>query len=117
MREGLVATAMTGVHDVAAGLYMHYAICVKRTTIMLPDTLDARLRREARRRGVSIADVTRNALERELPEPSQNGALSFFAIGAGGPPDGAEHAEDLVSKAISHLPQRGHHVLYDRVVL
>jgi hypothetical protein len=79
---------------------MHYAVCVKRTTIMLPDTLDARLRREARRRGVSIADVTRSALERELPESPQGGALSFFAIGPGGPPDAAEHAEDLVGKAI-----------------
>jgi len=78
---------------------MRYAICMKRTTIMLPDTLDARLRHEARRRGVSIADVARHAIERELPEP-QNGALSFFAIGAGGPADAAGRAEDFVGKAI-----------------
>jgi hypothetical protein len=68
---------------------------------MLPDTLDARLRHEARRRGVSIAELTRGALEQELPEPGQGGALSFFAIGAGGPPNAAEHAEDFVAKAIS----------------
>jgi hypothetical protein len=74
---------------------------VKRTTIMLPDTLDARLRLEARRRGVSIADVARNALERELPEQAQSGKLSFFAIGKGDLPAAAEHAEDLVGKAIS----------------
>lgn len=79
---------------------MRYAICVKRTTIMLPDTLDTRLRREARRRGVSIADVARHAIERELPEPPPNSALSFFAIGAGNPVDGAARAEDLVSEAI-----------------
>jgi len=84
---------------------MRYAICVKRTTIMLPDTLDARLRREARRRGVSIADVARHAIERELPEPLSSSAPSFFAIGATGPADGAARAEDLVSEAIDrHHP-------------
>lgn len=81
---------------------MRYVICVKRTTIMLPDALDARLRLEARRRGMSIADVARSALERELPEPAPNGALSFFAIGKGEPSDVAEHAENFVGKAISH---------------
>ncbi len=79
---------------------MRYVICVKRTTIMLPDTLDTRLRREARRRGVSIAELTRGALERELPEPEHNRALSFFAIGAGGPGDAAAHAKEHVGRAI-----------------
>ncbi|HEX4838802.1 MAG TPA: CopG family transcriptional regulator [Solirubrobacteraceae bacterium] len=78
---------------------------MKRTTIMLPDALDARLRGEARRRGVSIADVARVALERELPEQKTSAALSFFAIGKGGPPDVAERAEEWVSEAIS----RRHH--------
>jgi predicted transcriptional regulator len=79
---------------------MRYAICVKRTTIMLPDALDARLRHEARRRGVSIADVARHAIEEQLPEPAQNAGLSFFAIGPGGPRDAAEHAQAFVGKAI-----------------
>jgi hypothetical protein len=79
---------------------MRYAICVKRTTIMLSDTLDERLRREARRRGVSIADVARHAIERELPEPMPSGALSFFAVGAGDPRNAAEHAENFVGAAI-----------------
>jgi len=73
---------------------------------MLPDALDDRLRREARRRGVSIADVTRRALERELPEPAKGGALSFFAIGEGGPPDAAANSEEWVSKAISRRHSR-----------
>ena len=78
---------------------------MKRTTIMLPDALDARLRREASRRGVSIADVTRKALERELPEPGQGGALSFFAIGEGGPADVAAHADEWVRKAMDRRRQ------------
>jgi hypothetical protein len=80
---------------------MRYAICMKRTTLMLPDTLDDRLRREARRRGVPIAEVTRQALEHELPEPSTNGGLSFFAIGKGDPADAAANSEQWVSKAMS----------------
>jgi hypothetical protein len=73
---------------------------MKRTTVMLPDALDDRLRREAGRRGVSIAELTRGALERELPEPEHNRALSFFAIGAGGAPDAAAHAKELVGRAV-----------------
>jgi hypothetical protein len=79
---------------------MRYAVCVKRTTIMLPDDLDARLRHEARRRGVSIADVARRAIEERLPEPGENGALSFFAVGAGGPVDASRRVEDFVGPAI-----------------
>lgn len=86
---------------------MRYAICMKRTTLMLPDALDDRLRREARRRGVSIAEVTRKALERELPEPGQSGGLSFFAIGKGKPGDVAESAEQWVGEAISHKHPAG----------
>lgn len=79
---------------------------MKRTTLMLPDALDDRVRREARRRGVSIAEVTRKALERELPEPAQGGALSFFGIGEGGPPDVAANAEDWVGKAMTRRHSR-----------
>jgi predicted transcriptional regulator len=79
---------------------MRYAVCVKRTTIMLPDDLDARLRHEARKRGVSIADVARRAIEEQLPEPGQSGTSSFFAIGAGGPSDAAGRVQDFVGPAI-----------------
>lgn len=44
---------------------------MKRTTIMLPDGLDARLRLESRRTGASIADIAREALERHLPATVQ----------------------------------------------
>lgn len=87
---------------------MRYAICMKRTTLMLPDALDDRLRREARRRGASIAEVTRTALERELPEPTGDGGLSFFGIGEGGPPDVAANAEEWVGEAIAARHPRAH---------
>lgn len=79
---------------------MRYAVCVKRTTIMVPDDLDALMRQEARRRGVSIADVARRALERDLPSPAKDGRLSFFAVGEGGPDDVSEHVEDYVGHAM-----------------
>lgn len=74
---------------------------MKRTTIMLPDELDARIRLEARRRGVSIADVAREAIERHVPAPVPTGRLGFFAIGEGGPIDGSQRVDELVGKAIA----------------
>jgi hypothetical protein len=75
---------------------------MKRTTVILSDELDARLRFEARRRGVGIAEVVRDALERQIPGPSPEGGspLSFFAIGEGGPPDASERVDEYVGKAI-----------------
>lgn len=74
---------------------------MKRTTIMLPEDVDARLRREARRRGGSIADVAREAIEEYLPEPPRPGPLGFFAVGDGDPPDVSERADEFVSEAIA----------------
>jgi Ribbon-helix-helix protein, copG family len=59
-------------------------------TILLPEEVDARLRNEARRRGVSIAAVAREALDRHLPKPPGAGRLSFFAVGEGSPADASE---------------------------
>jgi hypothetical protein len=74
---------------------------VKRTTIMLPEDVDARLRREARRRGVSIADVAREAIERHLPDPSKDGRLGFFAVGEGSPQDASERVDEFVRSAVA----------------
>lgn len=65
---------------------------------MLPDDLDSRLRLEARRRGVSIADVVREAIERHLPAPDRD--LAFFASGEGSPRDASERVDELVARAI-----------------
>jgi hypothetical protein len=79
---------------------MRYAVCVKRTTIMLPDDVDARLRLEARRRGLSIAQVAREAIERELPPPPADGRLGFFAVGDGSPQDASERVDELVANSV-----------------
>lgn len=68
---------------------------------MLPDDVDERLRREARRRGVSIADVAREAIDRHLPPAPAKGRLSFFAVGEGTPDDVARRAEEFVGRAVA----------------
>jgi hypothetical protein len=72
---------------------------MRRTTIMLPDDVDARLRLEARRRGVSVAQVAREAIERELPPPT-DGHLSFFAVGEGCESDASERVDELVAESV-----------------
>lgn len=75
---------------------MRYAALMKRTTVMLPEDTDARLRLEARRRGVPIAVVVRDAVEHHLPPPSPGRRPAFFAIGEEGPADSAERVDEIV---------------------
>lgn len=86
---------------------MRYAVLMKRTTIMLPDELDARVRLEARRRGVSIADVARDALEQHVSASATPGRLGFFAIGEGEPSDVSQHVEEYVNGAIDRRNPTG----------
>lgn len=73
---------------------------MKRTTVMLPDDVLARLRQEARRRGVSVAEIVREAIDGHVNEPSAPRALAFFAAGEGGPPDASEHVDEYVAAAL-----------------
>ena len=73
---------------------------MKRTTVKLPDELDARLRHEADRRGVTIAEITREALEAYLV-PQRRRRLSFIGIGdSGSLRDGgiAERIEEILDR-------------------
>ncbi|HLI32723.1 MAG TPA: CopG family transcriptional regulator [Solirubrobacteraceae bacterium] len=72
---------------------------MRRTTIMLPEETDARLRPEARRRGTSVAAVAREAIEKQLP-PQPEGRLSFFAVGDGSPRNASERVDELVGKSV-----------------
>jgi hypothetical protein len=68
---------------------------------MLPDELDVRLRLEAKRRSLSIADVAREAIERHVPPSRPEGGLSFFAIGEGSPADASERVDEIVGDAMA----------------
>jgi predicted transcriptional regulator len=69
---------------------------MKRTTVKLPDNLDARLRHEAERRGVTIADVTRSALEQHLGAGGRR-KLGAAAAGHSGQSDVSERIEEILA--------------------
>lgn len=54
---------------------------MKRTTVKLPDDLDAKLRHEADRRGVTISELTREAIEAHLG--AKRGRRKLLAAGSG----------------------------------
>ena len=76
---------------------------MKRTTVKLPDDLDARLRHEAQRRGTTIAEVTRTALEAELGAGPRR-RLGAAAAGRSGRSDISERIEEIISAEIQRSP-------------
>ena len=73
---------------------------MKRTTVKLPDDLDARLRHEAQRRGTTIAEVTRTALEAQLGVGRRR-QLGAAAAGHSGQTDVSERIEQIISAEIN----------------
>jgi predicted transcriptional regulator len=65
---------------------------MKRTSVKLPDDLDARLRHEAARRNLTVSELTREAIERHL------GGRRLRAAGAGrsGRADISERIEEIL---------------------
>lgn len=72
---------------------------MKRTTIKLPDEIDARLRHEAERRGVTVSALTREAIEEHLG----GGGRRLLAAGAGrsGRSDVSERIEEILAAEVS----------------
>lgn len=68
---------------------------MKRTTVKLPDELDARLRYEAARRGKTIAEITREALQSHLTVDKQR-RLMAAAAGRSGRDDTSERIEEIL---------------------
>lgn len=76
---------------------MYASRIMRRTTIMLPDDLDRRVRSEARRRGTSVAEIVREAVEGRYPP--RDGRLSFIAIGEGDE-DGGRRVDEVVREVV-----------------
>jgi predicted transcriptional regulator len=74
---------------------------MKRTTVNLPDDLDARLRHEAQRRGLTVSELTREAIARHLDHPSGRRRLGAAAAGRSGRSDVAERIEELLTTELS----------------
>jgi ribbon-helix-helix CopG family protein len=85
---------------------MRYAHIMKRTTVMFSDETDRRLRLEARRRGVPIAELVREAVDRQFPQTDSGTALSFFGIIDDGPEDASERVDEYVRAALRRRAKR-----------
>jgi predicted transcriptional regulator len=66
---------------------------MKRTTIKLPDDLDARLRHEAERRGITLSELTRQAIENHLVD---GGRRRLGAAGRSGRKDVSHRIEEIL---------------------
>lgn len=69
---------------------------VHRTTVKLPDELDARLRHEASRRGTTVSEVTREAIEEHLGAGQSRRRLLAAGAGASGRRDISERIEQIL---------------------
>jgi predicted transcriptional regulator len=73
---------------------------VKRTTVKLPDDLDARLRHEAERRGITVSELTREAIEIHLGARSRRRKLLAAGASASGHADISERIEELLADEV-----------------
>lgn len=73
---------------------------MKRTTVKLPDDLDARLRHEAGRRGVTVSELTREAIEVHLGGGGRRRRLLAAGAGASGHADISERIEELLAREV-----------------
>jgi len=71
---------------------------MKRTTVKLPDELDARLRHEAERRGMTVSDLTRQAIETHLVE---GGKRRLGAAGRSGRSDVSQRIEEILRSELA----------------
>jgi len=73
---------------------------MKRTTVKIPDALDARLRHEAELREMTISEINREALEIYWDGPAV-GTLGAAAVGRSGRSDVSERIEEnLAAEAV-----------------
>jgi len=73
---------------------------LRRTTVKLPDELDARLRHEAQRRGATISELTREAIEAHLGGSRRRRLLAAGA-GASGHADISERIEEILAAEVA----------------
>ena len=48
-----------------------------------------------------MADIVREAIERDLASTSAGGRMGFFGIGEGEPDDASERVDELVGRAVA----------------
>ena len=70
---------------------------MNRTTIKLPEELDAKLRHEAKRRGITISELTREAIEGHLGPRRKLGAAG---AGRSGRSETSERIEEILASEV-----------------
>lgn len=73
---------------------------MQRTTVKLPDELDARLRHEAKRRGSTVSELTREAIENLLGPRQGKRRLLAAGAGASGRHDISERIEEILANEV-----------------
>jgi len=73
---------------------------MKRTTVKLPDDLDRAMRDEAARRGITLSEWTREAIESHLPVQRGRRVLRAAAAGRSGHADTSERFEEILAEAL-----------------
>ena len=73
---------------------------MQRTTVKLPDELDARLRHEAERRGTTVSQLTREAIEAHLGRTGPRRQLLAAGAGASGRVDVSERIEEILAAEV-----------------
>jgi predicted transcriptional regulator len=73
---------------------------MKRTTVKLPDELDARLRHEAERRSKTVSELTREAIESLLGNSGKKRRLTAAAAGRSGQSDVSERIEEILRSEV-----------------
>ena len=79
---------------------------MRRTTVKLPDDLDARLRHEAKRRGTTVSELTREAIQTLLAAPQGKRRLLAAGAGASGRSDISERIEEILASEVGSRTDR-----------
>ena len=70
---------------------------MKRTTVKLPDALDALLRHEAARRDMTVSQLTREAIQAHLGVTAGHRRLMAAGAGRSGRTDVSERIEEILA--------------------
>ena len=75
---------------------------MRRTTVKLPDDLDAKLRHEAQAQGKTISELTREAIEAHLDyKTGSRRRLMAGGVGHSGHPDISERIEEILRAEVA----------------
>ena len=79
---------------------------MKRTTVKLPEDLDAKLRLEAKRRGITVSELTRTAIETFLGNGVRR-RLASTGAGRSGRSDISVRIEQMLSEEAERFAEHG----------